>query len=84
MVESATRGISSATTKSQSCQSTESFNDQVLESPSPIDRAEMIEAVPGIGHSAMVTPSSQSGSTLPDFYDLMSSLLSAEEDELMH
>ena len=80
-----TRGVSSAATeKSQSGQSTKSFNDQVPESPSPTDRAEMIEAVPGIGHSVMVTPSTQSGSTLPDFYDSMSPLLSAEEDDFIH
>ena len=44
----------------------------------------MIEAVSGIGHSAKVMPSTQSGSTLPNFYDLMSPLLSSEEDELIH
>ena len=51
---------------------------------SPTHRAEMIEIVPGIGHSAMVTPSTQSGSTLPNFYNLMSPLLSAEEDKFIH
>ena len=44
----------------------------------------MIETVPGIGHSAMVTPSTQSGSMLPNFYNLMSPLLSAEEDKFIH
>ena len=44
----------------------------------------MIEAVSGICHSAMVMPSTQSGSTLPNSYDLMSPLLSSEEDELIH
>ena len=83
-VESATRGVSSAKTeKNQSGQSTECFNDKVPESPSPTNRAE-IEALPGITHSAMVTPSTQSGSTLPNFYDSMSPLLSAEEDEFIH
>ena len=40
----------------------------------------MIEAVPRIGHSATVTPTTQSVSTLPNFYDSMSPLLSDEQD----
>ena len=84
-VESATRGVSSATTgKGKSGQSSEAFNDQVPESPSPTDRADVIETVPGIGHSAIVTPSTRAGSTLPDFYDSMSPLLSDDEDEFIH
>lgn len=84
-VESATRGVSSATTgKGKSGQSSEAFNDQVPESPSPTDRADVIETVPGIGHSAIVMPSTRAGSTLPDFYDSMSPLLSDDEDEFIH
>ena len=84
-VESATRGVSSATTgKGKSGQSSEAFNDQVPESPSPTDRADVIETVPTIGHSAIVTPSTRAGSTLPDFYDSMSPLLSDDEDEFIH
>ena len=81
MIESPTRGVSSAATeKSQLGQCSQSFNDHVPESPSPTERAVMIEAVPRIGYSAVVTPSTQSGSTLPDFYDSMSPLLSTEDD----
>ena len=84
-VQSATRSVSPATTeKGQSDQSIESFNDQVPESPSPTEQVDMIEAVPGIGHSAMVMPSTQSVSTLPDFYDSMSPLLSDEEDAFIN
>ena len=85
MIESPTRGVSSAATeKSQLGQCSQSFNDHVPESPSPTERAVMIEAVPRIGYSAVVTPSTQSGSTLPDFYDSMSPLLSTEEDDFIH
>ena len=84
-VESASRGVSSATTrKGESGQSSEFFTDQVPESPSPTDRAEMVEAVPGRGHSTTVTPSTRASSMLPDFYDQMSPLLSDEEDEFIN
>ena len=84
-VESATRGVSSAMTeKGQSDQSIESFNDLSRSPPSVTDQAKMIEAVPGIGHSAMVTPSTQSSSTLSDFYDSMSPLLSDDEDYFIY
>ena len=44
----------------------------------------MIEAVPRMGHSSIVMPCTRSASTLPDFYDSMSPLLSDEEDEFIH
>lgn len=84
-VQSTSRGVSSATTgKGESGRSSESFNDQVPESPSLTDRAEMVEAVPGIGHSTTVTPSTRAGSTLPDFYDQMSPFFPDEEDEFVN
>ena len=68
------------TEKGQLDQSIESFNVQVP----PTEQADMIEAVPTIGHSALVMPSTQSVSTLPDFYDSMSPLLSDEEDAFIN